>query len=203
MAPLMTSLEMLRGEHVDLRLLIPGDAALTLGWRQSARARLLNIGAQTVEEQAAWIASRPASEYNYLIVLKDGRPVGMLSLIGISQANRHAETARFLIGEEEAVKGVPAAVEAMKLLYELAFDRLGLHRIFGTITEDNTLMVKWQKYLGMKEEGRMRRHYFLDGRFQDAIMLGLLADEYRTQALPRMNAMIRMSGQRPAMKGAD
>ena len=133
-----------------------------------------------------------------MIVLKSGQPVGMLSLIGVNQANRHAETARFLIGEEEAVKGVPAAVEAMKLLYVLAFDTLGLHRIYGTVTADNALMAKWQKYLGMKEEGRMRDHYFLDGHFQDAIVLGMLADEYRAQALPRMTAMIKMAGQRPA-----
>lgn len=193
----MTDNPILHGEHVDLRPLTPDDAAVTLGWRKSARARLLNAGAQTVEEQAAWIASRPPSEYNYLIALKDGRPVGMLSLIGVHGANRHAETARFLIGEEEAVKGVPVAVEAMKLLYALAFDTLDLHRIFGTVTQDNALMVKWQKYLGMKEEGRMRDHYFLNGRFQDAIVLGLLADEYRAHALPRINAMIRMSGGRP------
>jgi RimJ/RimL family protein N-acetyltransferase len=194
----MSEQPILRGEHVDLRPLTRDDAALTLAWRQSARARLLNAGAQTVEEQAAWIASRPSSEYNYLIALKDGRPVGMLSLIGIHPVNRHAETARFLIGDEAAVHGIPAAVEAMKLLYALAFDTLGLHRIHGTVSEDNALMVKWQKYLGMKEEGRMRGHYFLDGRFQDAIVLGMLADEYRTQALPRMTAMIKMAARRPA-----
>lgn len=190
----------LRGEHVDLRPLTPDDAGLTLRWRQGARARLLNAGARTVAEQAAWIAARPSSEYNYMIVLKDGRAVGMLSLIGVHPVNKHGESARFLIGEEDAVKGVPVAVEAMKLLYQLAFDQLGLHRIFGTVTQDNGLMVKWQKYLGMKEEGRMRDHYFLDGHFQDAIVLGLLADEYRTQSLPRMNAMIKMSGQPGARK---
>lgn len=194
----MSEHSILRGEHVDLRRLTPDDAALTLGWRQSARARLLNAGAQTVEEQAVWIASRPSSEFNYLIVLKDGRAVGMLALIGVHPVNRHAETARFLIGDEDAVRGVPAAVEAMKLLYGLAFDMLGLHRIYGTVSEDNALMVKWQKYLGMREEGRMRDHYFLDGRFQDAIVLGLLADEYRAQSLPRMDAMIKMAGGRPA-----
>ena len=50
----------------------------------------------------------------------------MLSLIGIDRVNAHAESARFLIGEEDAVKGIPVAVEAMKLLYALACDELGL-----------------------------------------------------------------------------
>lgn len=182
----------LEGEFVDLRPLEPSDAAITLAWRQSARARLLNPGAATVEEQTAWIRARPANEYNFVIVLKSGEPIGMLSLIQVNMMSKHAETARFLIGDEDAVRGIPAAVEAMKLLYEFAFDQLGLLRIFGNVTADNMLMVKWQKYLGMKEEGRMRRHHFLNGKFQDAIILGLLEEEYREVSLPRMNALVKM-----------
>jgi diamine N-acetyltransferase len=160
-------------------------------WRQADRALLLNRGARTAAEQAAWIAARPPSEYNFVIeLLGTRRPVGMLSLIGIDFVHRRAEPSRFLIGEPEAVRGVPVAVEAMKLLYELAFDRLGLIRVCGTVAADNTLVIKWQTFLGMKEEGRLRSHYFLDGRFQDAIYLSLLVDEYRAVTLPRMRALI-------------
>lgn len=183
----------LRGTYVDLRPLVREDAETTLRWRLSARARLLTLGAQSVEEQAAWIDARPAGEYNFIIALKSGEPVGMLSLIGVSQINRHGESSRFLIGEEEAVRGIPVAVEAMKLLYEFAFDELKLARIFGTIASGNKLMVKWQIYLGMKEEGRMRRHYIFNGEFQDAVVLGLLEEEYRNEALPRMNALIAVA----------
>jgi RimJ/RimL family protein N-acetyltransferase len=180
----------LRGEFVSLRPLREDDAALTLAWRSGDRAGLLNRGAETVEDQAAWIRSRPDSEHNFVIELSDGRPVGMLSLIGVDTANRHGESARFLIGDEDAVRGVPAAVEAMKLLYELAFDRLGLERVWGMVAADNRLMIKWQRYLGMREEGRLRNHYRIGGRFQDAVCLGILAEEYRGQARPRMEALI-------------
>lgn len=190
----------LSGEFINLRPLRAADAELTLRWRSSTRAMLLNRGSGTVEQQAAWIESRPASERNFMIELKSGRPVGMLSLIGIDSENRHAESARFLIGDEDAVRGVPAAVEAMKLLYGLAFDELGLERVWGTVASDNKLMIKWQRYLGMKEEGRLRRHYFLNGAFQDAVCLGLLADEYRGHALPRMEALIA-AGRRAATNG--
>jgi diamine N-acetyltransferase len=180
----------LTGEFVTLRPLHEDDAELTLEWRRSDRASLLNRGAETAEQQAAWIRSRPRSEMNFVIELRDGTPVGMLSLVGIDHENRHAESARFLIGDEDAVKGVPAAVEAMKLLYELAFDELGLERVWGTVASDNRLMIKWQRYLGMKEEGRLRRHYLLNGSFQDAVCLGILVDEYRAMARPRMEALI-------------
>jgi RimJ/RimL family protein N-acetyltransferase len=182
------------GRFVRLRPLRVEDAEMTFRWRQTDRAALLNRGARTVAEQAAWIASRPPSEHNFVIeVLATGQPVGMLSLVDIDLVHRRAEPGRFLIGEPEAVRGIPVAVEAMRLLYELAFDRLGLIRVYGTVAADNPLMLKWQKFLGMKEEGRLRSHYFLDGRFQDAIFLGLLVDEYRAVTLPKMRVLIAAS----------
>jgi diamine N-acetyltransferase len=176
---------------------------MTFRWRQTERAALLNRGARTVAEQAAWIAARPAAEHNFIIeVLSTGRPVGMLGLTDIDLANRRAEPGRFLIGEPQAVQGIPVAVEAMKLLYELAFDRLGLLRVYGTVVADNPLMLKWQKYLGMKEEGRLRSHYFMNGRFQDGICLGLLVDEYRAVTLPKMRALIAAARPAPARPAA-
>jgi RimJ/RimL family protein N-acetyltransferase len=186
----MSNSLVLEGQFVRLRRLQPTDAKTTFDWRSAQRAKYLNQGSSTVEDQIAWIASRPASEINFIIELSNKKAIGMLSLVGIDKINRHAESGRFLIGEEEVAKGIPAAVEAMKLLYEFAFEELKLERIFGTVAQSNHLMIKWQKYLGMKQEGQLRRHYFIDGEWQDAICLGLLADEYRTQSLPRMNALI-------------
>ena len=180
----------LQGQFVNLRPLTVEDAALTLEWRRAARARFLNAGAASVEQQAAWIAGRPASEYNYIIELKNGHAIGMLSLTGIDRANRHGEPGRFLIGDEAAAQGVPAAVEAMKLLYELAFDQLQLVRVCGIVAANNTLMVKWQKFMGMKEEGRLRKHLCQDGAFHDAVFLGLLVEDYRKVTLPRMKLLM-------------
>jgi RimJ/RimL family protein N-acetyltransferase len=164
---------------------------MTLAWRQSDRTAFLNRGAQTLSEQTEWIRSRPDNEFNFIIELRSGLPVGMLSLVDIDPVNRRAEPGRFLIGEPAAVKGVPAAIESMLLLYQLAFDELKLQRIYGTVASDNKLMIKWQKFLGMQEEGRLRRHYLLGGRFQDAVCLGMLEEDYRQSALPRMRALIR------------
>ncbi|WP_340646701.1 GNAT family N-acetyltransferase [Phenylobacterium sp.] len=178
------------GEFVTLRPLTVADAEMTHRWRHDDRARHLNRAAPTVADQANWIAARPPAEYNFIIELKTGEPVGMVALLEIDHANRRAEAGRFLIGEAQAARGVPAAVEAMKLIYELAFDTLNLERIHGLIGADNHLMLKWQTFLGMKEEGRLRRHYFKDEVFTDAVALGLLASEYHAVARPRMMALV-------------
>jgi diamine N-acetyltransferase len=179
------------GRFVTLRPMLAGDAEVTYRWRSGERARLLNQGAKTVEQQAQWIAARPAGEYNYIIELKDGgAPVGMLSLVNVDLANGHAETGRFLIGEEELVRGIPVAVEAMQLLYVLAFRELKLRRLYGTIAAHNVRMIKWQKYLGMKEEGRLRQHYNIGGVFQDAVFMGILADEFEHVFIPRAKILL-------------
>lgn len=188
-----------------LRPLSLDDAINTLRWRQSPRATHLNRGAQTLAEQEGWIASRPQGEYNFIIALHDGNDVGMVSLSDIDSVNRRAEPGRFLIGQPEMVRGLPVAVEAMKLVYDLAFEQLQLKRVFGTIPADNYLMIKWQRYMGMKEEGRLRQHYFMNGRFHDALVFGLLDEEYRATTLPRFNAMIaagrRLGGQPGSSSG--
>ena len=171
-------------------------------WRQGDRARNLNQGATTLASQEQWIATRPPTEFNFVIELKDGKPVGMVSLVDVDTLHRRAEVGRFLIGEEAAVRGIPAAVEATKLLYEFAFDRLDLVRVYGTIASDNSAMYRWQVYMGMREEGRLRGHYFIAGHFQDAICMGLLQEEYRQLTLPRMRVLIaaarRAAEQRPS-----
>lgn len=177
-----------------MRPIETGDAEVTLQWRLGNRAKLLNRGAETVEEQRSWIQSRPSSELNFVIETWKSQPVGCIALIDINFVHRRAESARFLIGDEEASRGLPIAVEAMKLLYEVAFDQLKLLRVYGVIAEENTLMLKWQKYLGMKEEGRLRRHSYINGRFQDHVAVGIFDSEFHEVALPRMNGLIALAG---------
>ncbi|KQM21460.1 hypothetical protein ASE73_15530 [Sphingomonas sp. Leaf24] len=182
----------LEGEFVDLLPLVPDHADVTFGWRGGTRARLLNRGAISVEQQCNWIATRPSSERNYLIVLKDKTPVGMVSLVEIDMVARKAEPARFLIGDEDAVRGVPVAAEALLLLYRHAFDVLGLHRLYGTVAAPNQPMMKFHEYSGMRREGVLRDHLFLDGEFHDGMVYGLLEPEYRSVTIRRLQGLVAM-----------
>jgi RimJ/RimL family protein N-acetyltransferase len=187
----------IKGTFVTLRPITVEDAETTQRWRTSGRAYLLNKGAQSVDEQALWIASRPSNEVNFIQQLPDGRPVGMISLVDINLTHKRAEAAHFLIGEPDAVKGQPVALEATLLLYGLAFDTLGLHRVFGPIAEENKSMIRYHLSLGMKEEGRLRQHYFVNEKWQDAVIVGLLEDEYRTIAKPKIESLIRSMSRGP------
>ena len=183
----------LTGRYVSLRPLVPDDAEITHKWRESPRAFLLNRGARNVEEQRAWIASRPDTEQNFIQQLVTGEPVGMLSLVEISHTHKTFEMGHFLIGEPELVKpygnGVIAA-EASRLLYDYAFDVLKLHSQHGPIASENSGMLAWARYIGVKEEGRLKDFYFLNGHYMDAVWMGCTQDDYRNIMRPRLSGLI-------------
>jgi RimJ/RimL family protein N-acetyltransferase len=179
------------GRYVTLRPITPDDAEITQKWRTGGRAYLLNKGAQTVEEQRHWIETRPPTELDWIQVV-DGKSVGMIALVDIDMTHRRAEAGHFLIGEPEIVKpyGTKVAAEATQLMYAYAFDSLKLHRIYGVLSADNERMLRWNLYVGMKEEGRQKDHYFLNGHWQDGVIVGLTEDDYRTVTIPRLQSLI-------------
>jgi len=169
----------INGTFVNLIPLSIEDAEITFEWRNIERVQYLNKGATNVAEQRTWIANRPKSEVNWIITLKQsGTKVGMLSLLNINTIARNAESARFLIGDEDAVRGIPVAAEAMRNLYDFAFGYLNLNKVYGQIAASNKAMIKWQKYLGMKQEGLLREHLMINGELQDAVVMGILSEEY-------------------------
>lgn len=183
----------LTGCYVRLRPLVPSDAELTHKWRESPRAFLLNRGARDVDEQRDWIAGRAGyAEFNFVMEVAAG-PVGMISLLEMQFVHRTFEVGHFLIGEPELVKpygnGVIAA-EATMLLYDFAFDTLKLHSQHGPIASENVNMITWSRYMGCKEEGRLKDFYWLNGHFMDAVWVGLGEDTYRSFTRPRLLGLI-------------
>lgn len=182
----------LEGKIATLRPLTLDDAAVTLRWRLSKRGRFLQRGAQTEEEQRAWIASRDrAADLNFIIEFK-GEPVGMSALHDISQQNRSAIMGRLLIGEQDKVGSAPVFFETELLLCDYAFDQLKVHKLYGEIMEDNIGMIRTRLYLGYKQDGTLRDHYLFNGSYKDAIAVSLLEEEYRTVCRPKLVELISL-----------
>lgn len=183
----------LTGRNVRLRPLTVGDAEATNRWRNSPRAFLLNRGARTVEEQRAWIASRPEGEANFIQELTTGEAVGMISLLDIHPVHLHAEVGHFLIGEPELVKPYGPgriAAETLSLMYRFIFGTLRLRSHWGPVAADNVQMVLFNKAIGSREIGRLTDHYFLDGHWQDAVIMQMTRTDYRTVTFGKLQGLM-------------
>lgn len=178
------------GKSARLRPLTTADAEITLKWRKSERARFLQPGAQTPEEQRVWIASKEqAGELNFIIEYQ-GEPVGMIALLEINRRHKTASMGRLLIGEKEKVGTAPVAFEAELLLSDYAFDGLGMHKIYGDVMVDNIAMVKFRTYIGYTQEGVLREHYIYDGTHKNSILFSILENEYRNVCRLRLIQLI-------------
>lgn len=179
------------GRFIVLRKLKPEDAELTLIWRQSNRARLLNKGANTIEQQKQWIIkSEKIGDLNFIIEYKT-IPVGMIALHDINYYNNSAKTGRFLIGEQNIVGSAPVAYETELLLLDYVFDELGLHKIYGEVREDNIGMLHFRSYLGYHKDGILRDHYLVDEKYINAVAFSLLSVEYKSNCRSKLEGMIK------------
>lgn len=178
------------GKISRLRPIAVDDAEITLEWRLGERAKLLQRGAKTVDEQRAWIAAKLKSdELNFIIEYKE-KPVGMIALHDISLIHRSVQMGRLLIGEEAWIGKAPVAFEADLLLCDYAFDVLKMHKIYGDVMEDNLGMLKTRFYLGYKKDGILRDHYIYDGVYKNTVAVSLLENEYRTICRPKLVSLI-------------
>lgn len=114
----------------------------------------------------------------FAVVVKEGDVhIGNIRISGIDWVHRRA-TRGIMLGEKDCW-GKGYAKEALELLNEYAFDRLGLHKIGSTHIIDNVAMSFINQKLGFVLEGIHRQELFRGGEYHDVAIWGLLADEWR------------------------
>jgi RimJ/RimL family protein N-acetyltransferase len=82
-----------------------------------------------------------------------------------------------VIGEKE-FHGKGYGTEAMKLLIKYGFDTLNLNRIELETHEFNERAYKSYLKVGFKEEGRRRQAHYINGKYHDSSMMGILREEW-------------------------
>jgi RimJ/RimL family protein N-acetyltransferase len=66
----------------------------------------------------------------------------------------------------------------MRLLLRHGFETLNLNRVHLRVYEDNARALAVYRRLGFQEEGRLRQDRFLEGRYWDTLLMGLLRQEW-------------------------
>jgi len=108
--------------------------------------------------------------------LVDGVHIGNFTLQSINYIYRSAEFA-VVIGEKEHW-GKGYCTEAARLLFSHGFNKLNLHRIFTGTSSTNEGMNRVAWKLGMTQEGTFRDGVYLEGKYVDVNVYGILKDEW-------------------------
>jgi RimJ/RimL family protein N-acetyltransferase len=107
------------------------------------------------------------------IVLREGdRHIGNIKLGPIDWIHRFADVG-ISIGEKDCW-GKGYATEAIRLMVHYAFTKLNLHKLTAGCYDANRGSEKCFQKAGFSIEGRRKSHYFCEGSYVDAILLGIL-----------------------------
>jgi RimJ/RimL family protein N-acetyltransferase len=114
---------------------------------------------------------------SFAIHLKgEDEPIGVISLMQISETNASAELSVIVGPPEDRHHGYGA--EAIALLLDYAFGELGLNRVGLSVFEFNEGAISTYEKIGFREEGRLRRALKRDDAFHDAILMSVLKPEW-------------------------
>jgi RimJ/RimL family protein N-acetyltransferase len=114
---------------------------------------------------------------SFAIHLKgEEEPVGVISLMNISEASDSAELSVIVGHPEDRHQGYGA--EAIALILRYGFEDLGLNRVGLSVFEFNEAAISTYEKLGFRKEGRLRKAVKRDDAFHDAILMGISRSEW-------------------------
>lgn len=168
------------GIPLALRPIRPDDVDHIMEWindPEVTRNFAHMSAAITREQELAWLERVIASETDRLYAVEDeaGRYLGNAGVHKIYWPARNGRLGLVLGARDARGRGLGSM--AMRLLVELAFAELGLHKVWLVHYRDNHRMAHIAAKLGFVEEGVLRDEYFHAERFHDMVRWSLLEDE--------------------------
>lgn len=172
----------LQGVTVDLVPLNSEHAKIYHKWVNNAKVRRLarNALPSMVEAEKKFldgVEERQQSEISFEIWhKKDKNPIGFCGLHQISWTDRRGEIG-LSIGEPEYwSKGI--AYEAAKIIVDYCFKELNFHKVITMAAAPNENSWKVSEKLGMKRDGALRDHIYVDGEYVDGYEYSILKNEW-------------------------
>lgn len=113
---------------------------------------------------------------DYLIIAgEDKKPVGFCGLKDINWVDSYAEVFISICDENARKRGV--ATIAILMLVKIAFYERNLNKLIFKISEHNTKVMNLIKKWGFKHEGTLREMHYLNNRYYNIIIFGVLKSE--------------------------
>lgn len=118
------------------------------------------------------------TNYKYWIVLKKSKKIiGYVAFNNIVMGPFKSCFLSYALDKDNIKQGLMS--ECVQKAIEIAFDKIGLHRIEANIMPDNIASLKVVKKLGFINEGLARDYLFINGQWRDHIHMVLINKDYK------------------------
>jgi len=102
--------------------------------------------------------------------------IGIVRLMFIDWISKTAEFGIYIGDRTHTGKGI--GKEVLKLVLDFSFYDINLHRVHLKVNESNTKAINLYKAYGFRKEGILREHFWLNGKYENIIIMGLLENEH-------------------------
>ena len=176
---------MIAGPRVSLRDFRPddleavaayaSDPAVTayLVWRPHASRQDTENWLKATVEQAA---TDPRRHFELAVV--ENRSGALIGGARVTVRNRDHRVGDLGYVLRRSVWGQGFGTEVARLLVQLGFSRLALHRIEATCDPDNTASRRVLENVGMQREGYARENFWVRGTWRDSLLFAILEQEW-------------------------
>lgn len=133
----------------------------------------------TKEDVKEYYRNIKASKIDLLfaIVENGGEHIGNVKLGGINWVHRFADLGMMIGAEKSRGKGY--GTEACTLLLKYAFYKLNLNKVFLGCHSNNTAAIRTYKKAGFRVEGSLRKMLYVDGKYVDKVLMGVLQSQFK------------------------
>lgn len=176
----------LEGSEVRLRPPCAGDADVRVALGSNAEiAEMYGVNKDdmkpvTPEGAARWLQWLTDHPHAWVIEI-NGAFAGEIRLDNVNRQDRRATMA---IGiNNPALLGKGFGTEAITLLLRHAFGEMGLHRIGIRVLAYNKRAIRAYEKCGFVVEGTERETAYVNGKWHDDIMMGVLDREFSSRGL--------------------
>lgn len=163
--------------EVTLSAVTPDDRENLHRWKQDKTlvAQYHGVYAEvTLDDIDAWISANTSNPNHRMWAIRpetDGPAIGIVRLMFIDWEAKTAEVGIFIGDSSQQGHGLGKAV--MRGVMHLAFQELGLRRLWAQVLGTNERAQRLFTSVGFVQEACLREHVLSDGKLTDMVMLGL------------------------------
>jgi RimJ/RimL family protein N-acetyltransferase len=176
---------MLQSNNLRLRSLRIEDLNYLNEWRNELENKIMTQGYRlpvTILQDEEWLRKKMANTHGdevFFIVeeIVESVPIGLIQLTNIDNISGTAIWG-FVIGDKSK-RGKGYSVEAPLLLFDYAFNILNLRKLIGYPIAYNKATLRMHQKIGIvHEEGRLKKHYYLNGEYHDIIIISIFREDF-------------------------
>jgi RimJ/RimL family protein N-acetyltransferase len=174
---------MLQGDRVTLRALERADLPHLHAMSNNLEVELAGGGDPPMPQSLTRVeadfdreAAQGGRDRGFFVIEADGQFIGLVVLHSFDDV-AHTALLGIAIGDK-AYWGRGYGREAVGLILRYAFRYHHLERVWLRVHARNQRAIRAYQACGFVEEGRLRRHVWSDGAYDDLVMMGILRDEW-------------------------